>query len=200
MTALVTVHPKTPRDLKRFGRKLKSFARRQLAFAVSKAINDTLFDVRRSSVDLYNASFEVRNRRFIRSALRVKKASKRNLVGHLRDRFEKDWLERQAQGGTKTPRGSKLLVPVAAKRYAKGTKDPRSYAKSFIGKTRDGRLGLFQRYGRGGKRMRMLFALKDSVRVPKRFPFYANAKKTTRRLFDDHFAKAWRYALQTARL
>lgn len=199
-TAAISIPPRVPRDLKKYAGKLRGFAKKQFKFATSKALNDTAFDVRRSSIALFERSFEVRNKRFISTALRVKKASKRNLEAHVYDRLGRDWLARQVKGGTKTARGKYLAIPVAAKRTARGSRDPRSYAKSFIQTTRSGSTGVFQRFGRGGKRVRMLFKLQPTTRVPKGYPFYKNAKRETRKLFDGHFANAWRFAIRTARL
>lgn len=195
--SVITIPPKVPRDMKKFAGKLRGFARNQFKFATSRAINETLFRLREKEISLYQQSFQVRNRRFIKSALRVKKSSKRNLVGHLFDRLGKDWLERQAKGGRKTARGKYLTIPIHAKKRAKGARDPRSFPNTFVGKSRDGTPGIFQRQKR---RLRMLFALKPSVRVDKGYPFYRLARRHTAKTFDKNFADSWRYALRTARL
>ena len=197
--AAITLSPKTPKDLKLFSKDLGIFARQQ-PFAMSKAINDTAFDVRRASITEYGRSFQIRNKAFIRSALRVKKSTKRNLQAHVWDRFNKDWLARQVTGGVKKARSKQLLIPIQAKQTGRGTKNPRSYKNTFVDKSKSGKPGLYQRWGRGGKKVRLLFTMQPQVAITKGFKFFERANRATRRLFDGHFDTAWRYTKRTARL
>ena len=196
--AVLSLSPKVPKDIRKMGAKVKNLAR-QLPFATSLALNDTAFDVRHSSVDLFNRSFQVRNKRFASTAFRVERSNKRTLTARIYDRLGRDWLKRQAKGGIKRARASKLLIPVAAKRTGRGTRDPRSYKKTFAA-TINGKPGIWQRHGRGGKKLKMLFLFKSSVRVDKGFDFYRNAAKVARQKMPINNAKAWRRAIATARL
>lgn len=200
-TAMITLDPRVKKSIKQLSRRLRDLARTQIPFALSKMLNDTAFDVRHDTVNrVYPNAFQVRNRRFAGSAFRVKRATKRMLEAHVFDRFNKDWLARQVTGGTKTARARYLTVPVAASRSARGTRDPRTYSKSFIGKTRDGRKAIFQRFGRGGKNVRMLFALKPSVTINREFRFVEEGRKTAARTYGDNWDKAFTQAMRTARL
>lgn len=198
MQAAISLNPKAPREMQQIGRKFKRLSR-QLPFATSLAVNDTAFDIRHSTVKLFNSSFQIRNKRFASTAFRVQRGNKRNLTARVYDRLGRDWLKRQAKGGTKKARGRSLLVPIEAKKTGRGTRPPRSYKNSFIGTVR-GKKGVFQRYGRKGSKLRLLFLLKPSVKVPQRFDFYPNAKRVARRNFPHNYAKAWRRAVATARL
>lgn len=194
----IYLNPKAPADIKKFGRKVKNLAR-QIPFATSLAINDTAFDIRHDSVDLFNRSFSIRNKRFAATALRVQRSNKRSLTARVYDRLGRDWLQRQAKGGVKKARGRSLLIPITAKRTGRGTKNPRSFKNSFIA-TINGKSAIWQRYGRKGSSLRMLFLLKPSVTVSKGFDFYKNAARVAKRSMPSNYAKAWRRAVSTARL
>ena len=70
--------------------------------------------------------------------------------------------------------------------------------KGFI--DRDGpRDAIYQRYGRGGKQVRLLYVLHRSAKIPKRFRFYEDAERITRVVSPKSFTKNFAHAVKTAR-
>ena len=66
-------------------------------------------------------------------------------------------------------------------------------------KLRSGRPAIFQRQGKGGGKLKLLFTLLGSARISKRFRFYEDAAKTAARSFPHNFRKALAKALASAR-
>jgi hypothetical protein len=170
---------------------------RQIPFAQSKAINDTAFKVRQQIVrHTYPDAFEVKNPRFISAVLRVEKSTKTKLEARVFDRLGRDYLQRQAIGGTKLPRGNSIAVPgvqntarTAGGAIRKSDRPRNVLTRKDTFKTDK---GIFQR--RGKQPIKMLYLLTPDANIPKRFPFYEDA----RRIVNDHFNANYRKALQQA--
>jgi hypothetical protein len=70
--------------------------------------------------------------------------------------------------------------------------------KGFI--DRDGpRDAIYQRYGRGGSKVRLLYVLHRSAKIRKRFRFYEDAERITRSVSPKLFRKNFSHVLKTAR-
>lgn len=198
-------------NIKGFMRQLNRFQRRQIPFATSLALNDTIFQVRKRIVErTWRRSFKVRNRRFPGALFRVKKATKRNLTATLYDRLGRASLDLHIDGGTKRPKGRHLAIPTGnVKRTATGKIGKAKRPSALLKKPRTFKLnwndntgmpaGIYQRVGKKRLPIKMLFRLKPSARIKKSFPFYEDAQDTTRRAFDHNFARGLRRALRTAR-
>lgn len=67
-----------------------------------------------------------------------------------------------------------LTVPLNAAMTKTGRKrgQARSFENTFVQKAKSGKLFIFQRYGKGGKKIRPLFMLVDSVKIPPRLEFF----------------------------
>jgi hypothetical protein len=70
--------------------------------------------------------------------------------------------------------------------------------KGFIdrGGPRD---AIYQRYGRGGKQVRLLYVLQPRARIPERFRFYEDAERITRSVSPKLFRRNFSQAIRTAR-
>ncbi len=200
----MTIAIRVDHNLKQWRRKLSDFQRRQIPFAMSQALNDTAFDVRRHIVDrIWPNSFpRAANKRFPNVAFRVKKATKRNLESVVFDRLKRDWLMLHIRGGTKRPWTSRnLAVPVGVKRTATGrisaAKSPRNLQNSFIG---EGGTAIFQRVGgKRQRRIKMMYALTPTAQIDRVFPFFRQARLKVDQVFPRHFARRFKKALATAR-
>lgn len=114
-------------DPARFRRALQEGAR-QLAFAQSRAINETLKDIQSSQRARMKGVFKIRQRGWFRYAVKIKPwANKRTLTGiisidppgHPASRMA---ITRHERPGTRTPFASRaLLVPVKARTGARQT-------------------------------------------------------------------------------
>ena len=104
-------------------KRLNNLERKQLPFAISGAINDSIKDVRRQIVGITaSKAFTLRNRQFIGAAMRMEFATKQKLTGVLFDQLGRGSLELHARGGIKTPRGRHLAVPIDIKQTGRGVR------------------------------------------------------------------------------
>ncbi len=168
-------------DFRRTAVQIARFNRDQLPYALSKTINGALFDARKKVVEetLANA-FTMRNKRFPSAAMRVEKASKRNLSGSLYDRLNHASLGLHASGGMKKPKSGRIAIPTARiKRTTRGV-SKRIYK------------------GEGGQLVK-LYTFARREKIKKTFSFSQDFEATVRGSFDQNFAKNFRHALKTAR-
>ena len=194
-------------NVKQFSRGLSSIQRRQIPFATARALNDTIFGVRKRIVGrTWPRAVTVRNRRFMSTALRVEKATKRKQQVALFDRFGRDFLPLQAEGGIKRPRGAHIAVPIQrnVRRTASGkvrkSQLPRVVLrkpKVFTGRIRSAHPAIAERTRKGG--LKLLYTLIRSAPIAKRFMFYEDAAASSARQFPRHLARRFTQALRTAR-
>ena len=199
-------------NYKKLSRSLDQVGRKQLPFAFAKTLNETMKAVEKYTVArTYPRAFDVRNRAFFKAAMftgsAVKRATKTKLRVSARDRFDRGNLQLHATGGTQRARSGRIAIPsrfTKATRGARGVRKalrPRAVVntpKGFI--DRDGpRDAIYQRYGRGGKQVRMLYVLHRSARIPKRFRFCEDAEGITRQVSPKLFARNFAHAVKTAR-
>jgi hypothetical protein len=174
----------------------------QIPFAQSKALNDTAFQIRRQIVQhTYPDSFTVRNSRFINSVLRVETANKTNLNARVFDKLGRDYLQRQAKGGTKNPKGTNLAIPGVRNtaRTAGGAIRKADRPRSLINRKDVFKTpqAILQR--QKGQPLKVLYILEPSANIPKRFPFYEDATKVANTKFRANYQNALRFAMRTAR-
>lgn len=194
-------------NIRPFKRKLSRIKRKQLPFATSKALNDTIFDVRRHIVGpVWSRAFEAKNARFASATFRVAKSTKRKLVASLFDALNRANLALHETGGVKRPfRGQHLAVPVGVKRTAsgkisKGRRPAALRGKGGVFKTRlsTGNEGLVERRGKKGK-LSVLYTLPRAARIKAKFPFEREAHAMAARRFTRRFKVSLERALRTAR-
>ena len=159
----------------------------------------------------YPRAFDIRNRAFFKASMftgtAVKRATKTKLRVSARDRFDRGNLQLHATGGTKRARSGRIAIPsrfTKATRGARGVRKalrPRAVVdspKGFI--DRDGpRDAIYQRYGRGGSKVRLLCVQQPRARIRKRFRFYEDAERITRSVSPKLFRKNFSQAIKTAR-
>ena len=181
---------------------------KQMPFAMSQALNSTAFDIRRQVVDrTYPNSFDVKNRAFVNAMMRVEKASKRKLSAAVFDRFKRDYMTNQAEGGIKQKRGRYVAIPASDRPKVSGKATyhrvhPRqvlSRPKAFVQKANNSTMILERRTKRRYPLKKLYVLHTSSPRIPKRFPFYEDAEAVSRRNFDKNFAKSFARAKATAR-
>jgi len=82
---------------------------KQFPFAMSRALNATAFQIRKEIVEkTYPQSFDAKNRAFANAMMRVEKANKRKLSAAVFDRFKRNYMTNQAEGGIKQKSGVTL--------------------------------------------------------------------------------------------
>lgn len=175
---------------------LQGFSK-QMPFALSQTLNGTAKAVRKQIVErTYPQSFTVRNKRFAGAMFRIEFASKRKLTASVFDRLDKDFMAMQAEGGTKLPRGRNIAIPGRANQRTSTGKIPRARqprqiiasGKAYKTTLRGGQQAIVQPQGRGKvKRLKVMYVLEQTARIPKRFPFYEDAQTAAQRNFNKRF-------------
>ena len=186
---------------------LDAFGKKQIPFATSMALNDAAFAVRKEIVErTYPASFTVKSQQFARQVFRVKKSTKHNLVSEVFDRFEKDYLANQAEGGIKEKRGRYIAIPGRDRPVIRGKATYRRVhprvvldrPKSFTQTVRGQDMILERRTKKRYPLKRIYLLHESNVKIPKRFPFYERGRAVAQSSFSRAFDKRFRQARLTA--
>jgi len=200
-------------NYKKLSRSLDQVGRKQLPFAFAKTLNQTMKAVGKYTVArTYPRAFDVRNKGFFKAAMftkdAVRWATKTKLRVSARDRFDRGNLQLHATGGTKRARSGRIAIPsryVGSRRRKDGRVKPALLPRTVVNTQkgfidRDGpRDAIYQRYGRGGKQVRLLYVLHRSAKIRKRFRFYEDAERITRAVSPKLFSKNFSHAIRTAR-
>jgi hypothetical protein len=199
-------------NYKQLSRSLDQLGRKQLPFAFAKTLNQTMKAVGKYTVArTYPQAFDVRNKSFFKAAMftkdSVRWAKPTNLRASARDQFGRGNLQLHATGGTKRARSGRMAIP---SRYTKARRGPKGVRKTLrpraVVDTPKGyidRVGprdaIYQRFGRSGKQVRLLYVLQPSAKIRKRFRFYEDAQRITRAVSPKLFRKNFSHAIRTAR-
>lgn len=171
-------------------RQMGIFADDQLPFAISRSLNDSMFKRVRPQIigPTWQSAFKVRNQGLPRTAIRVETSSKAKLSAGVFDALGKADLQKHALGGTKTPKRTVLDIPIQS-RVALGARGKRPWASTVVKRTPKRALRILPKgifVGEGG-RLNLVYAFKGSARLSKRFPFYDDFRKGSRRAIDEFF-------------
>lgn len=188
-------------------RELKAIHRRQIPFATMNALNSTAFAIRKEIVyKTWPRGVTVRAKGLANAAFRVAKApSKRRLIASVYDRLKRALFALQAEGGQKTPhRGANLAIPSKnIKRTSTGkigkAKQPSALKGSFKADLKGKGFAIWQRIGRGARRLRLAYELEPSAAVPQAFDFYQDATRIALADFPRELDRSLAYAISRAR-
>jgi hypothetical protein len=173
----------------------------QMPFALALALTEAAEITKQALVDEWPQHITQRNPGFIKRALQVKPATKHDLRVEIYDSLGRAHLELHADGGTKQAKG-KFAIPVEnnVQRGARGvsrSKWPRSLANSFVADLHGKGAALWVRYGRKGRRLRLMYALRAVVPVRKDVPFRETFAATMMRELRQSFPAAMKRAMST---
>ena len=195
-------------DVGAFQRKAREmwvFGNDQLPFAISRTLNDTMFQDARPQLmgPTWQSAFTVRNPRLAGASMRVEKSTKGHLVAGVYDALGKANLETHATGGARPKSSRELAIPnqQRVRLHAHGRKPwarqldrmvPKRALRVLRGQ------GIF--VGEGG-RLRAVYFLRQSARLDKRFAFYEDFARVSRagihRRFPGHLAAAVRSSFRS---
>jgi hypothetical protein len=181
---------------------VRGIADRQIPFATALALTRTAQDVQAEIRRQMPQRFTVRNA-WIQKGVIIRKATKQDLTALVIDRD--DFMTLQETGGIKVPRGRSVAVPQAVRVNKRGIV-PRAQRPSALKgnpavfrATIRGVDGLWQRTGRKGRGLKLLYAMKPSVPIKPRFGFFQTAESVARERFARQFEAAFEQAVRTAR-
>lgn len=172
----------------------------QIPFALSLALNRAA-DVTRNVLikQTWPQHVHARNPSFIAASLttREARASKSSLAVEIYDRLDRGNLQKQAKGGTRTPRGgSNLAIPASTvTRTQRGV--PRALKPANLKNSFKAKNMLFVRDSRG--RAKLVYTLKHQTPIPKRVPFYEDFTTSMQRELTRTIPMAVARAMSTAR-
>ena len=175
--------------------------KKQIPFATSVAINNTLFDLKKEMAKQMDKKLD-RPTPFTKRGFFINKAKKNLLVGVLLMKdIVANYMQYQIEGGTRT---TGKQIPVPYKPNARLNKFGNIIGKrtglikkntQFIGNV-SGTEGVYERTKQG---LKLIIGFERSVTYRPRFPFYVIATKFSNAVFDRKFAKAFDRALRSAR-
>lgn len=176
--------------------------KKQIPFATSIAINNTLFGLRKEMSKQLDKKLD-RPTPFTKRGFLVDKSKKTKLVGTL---FLKDvvadYLQYQVDGGI---RSNNKLIPVPNVQNAKLNKYGNIIGKKtglvkkktqFFG-TINGTKGVWDRTKNDG--LKLIIGLQRNVSYEPKFPFYVIADKYSKNTFNKNLIKSLNKALKTAK-
>ena len=175
--------------------------KKQIPFATSVAINNTLFDLKKEMAKQMDKKLD-RPTPFTKRGFFINKAKKNLLVGVLLMKdIVANYMQYQIEGGTRT---TGKQIPVPYKPNARLNKFGNIIGKrtglikkntQFIGNV-SGTEGVYERTKDG---LKLIIGFERSVNYKPRFPFYVIAEKFSNAVFDKKFTKAFDRALRSAR-
>lgn len=188
-------------DMRDFERHAKHVyaAASQVPYALSLALNDSAFEARKTLIGTtWPGAIKVRNKGFIRAALRVDVASKHNLTVAVVDKLGRGHLNLHAHGGVKQSKG-RLAIPTArVVRGASGVRasqKPRNLKRAVV----KGNL-IYQATGsKKNSRLQLMYKLRPSAKIKKDVPFVADFETVMRREMVQRFPKAIEKAMRSMR-
>jgi hypothetical protein len=192
-------------DMRDFERKAAEIgaAVDQVPFALANAMTTAAFKTRDVLInETWPGHVEQRNRAFIRRALRIEKARKRDLRVEIYDDLGRANLQLHAKGGQRVSHsGRRLAIPPTgtAQRKAGGAIKAGALPKALIARTPKRALritpkGIF--VGEGG-RLRLKYVFKGASQIEKDVPFYEDFQRIMRQEIAAAFPATMRNAMQT---
>ena len=175
--------------------------KKQIPFATSVAINNTLFDLKKEMAKQMDKKLD-RQTPFTKRGFFINKAKKNLLVGVLLMKdIVANYLQYQIEGGTRTT-GKRIPVPYQPNARLNKFGNIIGKKTGLIKKNTQfianlgGTEGVYERTKQGVK---LIIGFERSVNYRPRFPFYIIAEKFSNAVFDKKFAKAFERALRSAR-
>mgnify|MGYP000179001052 FL=1 len=175
--------------------------KKQIPFATSVAINNTLFDLKKEMAKQMDKKLD-RPTPFTKRGFFINKAKKNLLVGVLLMKdIVANYMHYQIEGGI---RQTGKRIPVPYQPNARLNKFGNIIGKKtglikkstqFMG-TVGGTEGVYERTKDG---LKLIIGFERSVNYTPRFPFYIIASKFSNSVFDKNFTKAFNRALKSAK-
>lgn len=194
-------------DLHEMTKSLNSIQRKQLPFAISRALNDTIFDARKSVVRRVQSVYDNKKKWYnAGSPTGIKAITSRKTRLFVELHAGAYFAERQEEGGVKRAvSGKYVAIPVkgaVARKFQRSdgiTRLKRAQKGVFITTPKGNKTpSVFKRVGKKRK-VKRLFSFAPKTTTRSSFRFYETAKKVADRRFTRHFSMRLDQALRTAK-
>lgn len=196
-------------DFAELERALTDIPRKQLPFAMARAINDAAADVKLAEERQLERMLD-RPTPFTKRGIYVRRANKAGLTAEVGVKpVQRRYLDLQARGGVRRPKRRALVIGVGLRRNKYG-----NIAKGAVRRAEGGGRtfvvrpssksslppGVYRRTGRGGRGgLKMLAAFEPSARYSARLPYQATAFRTAKAVIEGHLNRRIKEAIATAR-
>lgn len=190
-------------NIKEWTAGMNDIQRRQVPYALSRALNDTAVSVQGAEVENVQKVFRNKknwwNKGNRRTGIRVNFSGKKRLEAEVYTNAP--FAQLQEEGGIKTPRKRYLAIPnPQSPKYlqkAGGVKKALAQPKTFIGSYGGGdNAAVYQRKASG---LKVLFVMAPQANVRPVMNYMDTAMTRAKRDFKDNFAARFRQAMATAR-
>lgn len=197
------MHINMKSDISKATAKLRGVQKKQIPFAVAKALSDTAWDVAKEESKQMPAKLD-RPTPFSVKAFWVIRATKQKLVATVFIKpIQAAYLKFQVDGGTRRPKGKAMPVPgdVRLNQYGNMSKgkikallsDPRNFSGVIHGNG-----GIWQRQKNGG--VKLLVAWEKTAQYERdRFPFYKIAIGKAKAVIGSNLRRAIDSAMRSAK-
>lgn len=183
---------------------------KQMKFGIAVGLTRAAKEAQKASQDAIQSTFTVRGRWFEQQnkfGIKITPAKPTNLEAEVKTKA--DWLELHETGGTKSGKGHRLGVPLAAirpkgstKKIGKGIRPHALLAsgKAFIVKLDNGNEAIARLRGKGANaRLEYLYFLEPSVSIKKASTFYEPIQKSVDENLEKHISEGIAHAWATAK-
>lgn len=195
---------------------IDAFGKNQLPFALANTLNDAAFQIRKNTIDnVWGDDVKVNNPSFMKAVMMpikgTNRATKKKLVATVQNypsgNRHKDFLQRLAVGGVKTPRGRSIAIPaqdmpLRGKGGVTKRNRPRALLdrpKAFKANVRGQEMILERRTKKAYPLKRLYILNQGSVKIDKQFSFYEDADRLTNKVMKENFRKNFARAKASAR-
>lgn len=182
---------------------LNKIQRKQIPFALSNALNRTVYSIVQEEKKAANEQFD-RPVPFTLRAFRYNKATKRTLKAEVYiNKIQREYLAKQIRGGLQEQPVIPTPVNLRVNKYGNIPGLKNGKIRKLLARPDTFRAiirgvdGVWQRQKRGG--LKLLIAINRQIRYRPRFTFYKTAERHARKEFGKEFDKALAYALRTAK-
>ena len=195
---------------------IDAFGKNQIPFAMANTLNDAAFQIRKNTIEnVWTKDVKVKNTSFMKAVMMpikgTNRATKRKLRAIVQNypsgNRHKDFLQRLAVGGIKSPRGRSIAIPAEDMPLrAKGGVTARNRPRPLLDRPKvfrqrvRGQDMILQRTTKKPYPLKRLYILEQgSVKIDNQFSFYEDADKLSQRVMRENFRKNFARAKASAR-
>jgi len=203
-------------NLKTVTKAIDAFGKNQIPFAMANTLNDAAFQIRKNTIEnVWTKDVKVKNTSFMKAVMMPIKGTNRATKRKLRSIVQnypsgsrhKDFLQRLAVGGIKSPRVRSIAIPASDMPLrAKGGVTARNRPRPLLDRPRvfrqkvGGQDMILQRMTKKPYPLKRLYILEQgSVKIDNQFSFYEDADRLSKRVMKENFRKNFARAKASAR-
>ena len=203
-------------NLKAVEKAIDAFGKNQIPFAMANTLNDAAFQIRKNTIEnVWTKDVKVKNPAFMRAVMMPIKGDNRATKRKLRAIVQnypsgnrhKDFLQRLAVGGIKSPRGRSIAIPASDMPLrARGGVTARNRPRPLLDRPKvfrqrvGGQDMILQRTTKKPYPLKRLYILEQgSVKIDNQFSFYEDADRLSQRVMRENFRKNFARAKASAR-